>query len=45
MNSEGVATNNDNLMYLHVLEVALDKWSLLVQGIGEIITEDVENQQ
>jgi hypothetical protein len=38
-NSEGVAANNDNLMHRHVLEVAIDERSPLVQGIIEMIAE------
>jgi hypothetical protein len=41
MNSDDVAANSDKIMHDHVLEVGLDEESLVVQGIGEMITEDV----
>jgi hypothetical protein len=39
MNSDDVAANSDKIMHDHVLEVALDKEHLLVQGFDEKITE------
>jgi hypothetical protein len=38
--SNGDVANSDNMVHHHVLEVGLDEESLLVQGIGEVITED-----
>jgi hypothetical protein len=39
MNSDDVVANCDNLMHRHVLEVAIDERSPLVQGIIEMIAE------
>jgi hypothetical protein len=41
MNSDDVVANSNNLMHRHVLEVALDEYSNLAEGISEVITEDV----
>jgi hypothetical protein len=39
MNSDDVVANNSNMMQHHVLEKGLSEGSILVEGIGEMITE------
>jgi hypothetical protein len=41
MNSDDAAANRDNMMHVHVLEVALDEYSNLAEGISEVIIEGV----
>jgi hypothetical protein len=41
MNSDDVAANSDKIMHDHVLEVALDEYRNLAEGISEVITEGV----
>jgi hypothetical protein len=41
MNSDDAAANSDNMLHVHVLEVALDEYSNLAEGISEVITEAV----
>jgi hypothetical protein len=39
MNSNDVVANNSNMMQHHVLEKGLSEGSILVEGIGEMITD------
>jgi hypothetical protein len=39
MNSNDVAANGVNVLYCHVLEVALEAESLLARGFDKVITE------
>jgi hypothetical protein len=41
MNSDDAAVNSDNMMHIHVLEIALDEYKNLAEGISEVITEGV----
>jgi hypothetical protein len=41
MNSDDAAAKSDNMMHVHVLEVALDEYRNLTEGISEVITEEV----